>query len=115
MRSEIEVVYYRNGAQVGSHKLNQVDVHPGFGDFFSWDDLINAIKAGIGYFSGDETAAKKETEDLFKRLFSSNDQNVYRNSEISLSHGGPVYSADGPVYSADEAQIWFRAWSEDDL
>src|SRR5262249_40159384 len=117
MRSHVEISLYRQGAQIGpSQALNQVDSHPNFIDFFSWDDLVRAIKAAIRYFAGDEgggaSDAKKEAEDLLKRLLGENDHNVFRNSELSFLQGGVVQGIDQVV---DEARIWFRAWSEDDL
>jgi hypothetical protein len=117
MRSHVEISFYRQGAPIGrSQVVNQVNEHPDIIDFFSWDDLVSAIKAAIRYFVGDrdgaESDAKKEAEDLLKRLLSGNDHNVFRNSEISFRQGGAVQGIDQVV---DEVRLWFRAWSEDDL
>src|SRR5438105_3649226 len=89
MRSHVEISFYRQGAQIGrSQVVNQVNEHPDITDFFSWDDLVSILKATIRYFAGDEAGAasdaKKEAEDLFKRLLSGNDHNVFRNSALSL-------------------------------
>lgn len=117
MRSQVEISFYQQDTQIGrSQVLNQVDEHPDGTDFFSWDDLVSAIKAAIRYFAGDEggaeSDAKKEAEDLLQRLLRGNDHNVFRNSERSFLQGGAVQGIDQVV---DEARIWFRAWSEDDL
>jgi hypothetical protein len=117
MRSQVEITFYRQGAPIGrSQVVNQVNEHPDITDFFSWDDLVSAIKAAIRYFAGDrdgaESDAKKEAEALFKRLLSGNDHNVFRNTELSFLPGGTVKGIDQVV---DEARLWFRAWSEDDL
>src|SRR5215813_1645690 len=117
MRSQVQITFYQQGTQIGGPQVvNQVDEHPDVTDFFSWDDLVRAIKVAIRYFAGDEggaaSDAKKEAEALFKRLLSGNDHNVFRNSTLSFRQGGVVPGIEQVV---DEAQIWFRAWSEDDL
>src|SRR4029434_1357014 len=110
MESQIEISFFRQGNQVGSSRiLNKIVAHPDFTDFFTWDDLVRAIKAAVRYFAGDEggaaSDAKDEIEDLLKRALGDNERNVYKNSEISFMKGAPM----------DEARVLFRAQSEDDL
>ncbi len=113
MRSQTEVSFYRGGVQVGPPLLlNQVDAHPDITDALSWDDLWNIVTAVYHGFTGQWTSVANDLRNVYTNALKSKNVLANRNSQIELLQGGGLAGNNEPV---DEAKIWFRGWSEDDL
>ena len=112
MRSHVEVTFQRQGTQLGSPLLlNQVNVHPDITDAVSWEDFVSFGEAIYHGFTGQWEDAWSDVKKLYETAIKEKDVNAERKSEVTIGLGG--IGGNGEL--ADEARVWFRAWSEDDL